>query len=135
MTHFKKDEQPAAPKPKKPAALAGGVGAAEAPPPVATVQSKSEMLIFVVQRERLAADEAKAELVKLQQGDVENRAIWQRIIDLSRQEFDGVYRRLGVSFDHTLGESFYNPMLPGVVADLRQRGIAIESSRHGGCSA
>lgn len=61
LTHFKNDEQPAAPKPKKPAA--GGVGAAEAPPPVATVHSKSEMLIFVVQRERLAADEAKAELL------------------------------------------------------------------------
>jgi arginyl-tRNA synthetase len=72
-------------------------------------------------------DEAKAELVKLQQGDTENRAIWQQIIDLSKHEFDRTYSRLGVTFDHTLGESFYNPMLPGVVADLRQRGIAVES--------
>ena len=72
-------------------------------------------------------DAAKAELVKLQQGDAENLAIWQKIIDLSKQEFEKTYRRLGVSFDHTLGESFYNPMLPAVVADLRQCGLAAES--------
>ena len=72
-------------------------------------------------------DAAKAELVKLQQGDAENLAIWQKIIDLSLLEFARTYRRLGVSFDHTLGESFYNPQLPAVVADLRQRGLAVES--------
>jgi arginyl-tRNA synthetase len=72
-------------------------------------------------------DEAKAELVKLQQGDAENRAIWQNIIDLSRHEFNAVYMRLGVIFDCTLGESFYNPQLPGVVDELRQAGIATES--------
>jgi arginyl-tRNA synthetase len=72
-------------------------------------------------------EEAKSELVKLQQGDAENRAIWQQIIDLSKHEFDHIYNRLSVTFDYTLGESFYNPMLPGVVAELRQRGIAVES--------
>lgn len=72
-------------------------------------------------------DAAKAELVKLQQGDAENRAIWQRIIELSKQQFDATYARLGVTFDHTLGESFYNPMLPDVVRDLLQRGLARES--------
>ena len=72
-------------------------------------------------------DEAKAELVKLQQGDAENRAIWQKIIDLSKQEFEKTYRRLGVKFDQTLGESFYNPMLKDVVEELKRSGIARES--------
>ena len=72
-------------------------------------------------------DEAKAELVKLQQGDAENLAIWHKIIELSLLEFAKTYRRLGVNFDHTLGESFYNPQLAAVVADLRQRGLAVES--------
>ncbi len=72
-------------------------------------------------------EEAKRELVKLQQGDAENRAIWEKIIELSRQEFEKTYRRLGVTFDHTLGESFYNPMLPEVVRELRERGLAVES--------
>jgi arginyl-tRNA synthetase len=72
-------------------------------------------------------DEAKTEVVRLQQGDPENREIWQKMIDLSRHVHDDVYRRLGVTFDQTLGESFYNPMLAAVVADLQQRGIAVES--------
>jgi arginyl-tRNA synthetase len=49
------------------------------------------------------------------------------MVELSRQEFEKIYRRLGVSFDHVFGESFYNPMLPGVVAELTGNGIARES--------
>ncbi len=81
---------------------------------------------LVNEREELRA-EAKAELVKLQQGDAENLAIWRQFIELSEREFTQIYGRLGVRFDHTLGESFYNPMLAGVVADLRERSIATES--------
>jgi arginyl-tRNA synthetase len=72
-------------------------------------------------------DDAKAELVKLQQGDTENQAIWHKIIDLSMQEFATIYQRLGVTFDHTLGESFYNPMLKGVVEELKRLNLARES--------
>jgi len=71
--------------------------------------------------------EARAELVKLQQGDPENLAVWQKMRNLSQHEFDTIYARLGVRFDHTLGESFYNPMLGGVVEDLIKKGIATES--------
>jgi len=70
---------------------------------------------------------AKAELVKLQAGDAENIAIWKEMIRLSQIQFDTIYARLGVKFDHALGESFYNPWLGEVVNDLLQRGIARES--------
>ncbi|RME95877.1 MAG: arginine--tRNA ligase [Verrucomicrobia bacterium] len=72
-------------------------------------------------------ERARAELVKLQQGDPENVAIWRRMIELSREQFDAIYRRLDVRFDHTLGESFYNDRLPGVVASLLEKGIIRES--------
>jgi arginyl-tRNA synthetase len=72
-------------------------------------------------------EEAKAELVKLQAGDAENISIWKEMIRLSQKQFDEIYGRLGVKFDVTLGESFYNPQLAGVVTDLLQRGIARES--------
>jgi len=72
-------------------------------------------------------DEAKQELVKLQAGDPENTAIWKEMIRLSQVQFDTIYGRLGVKFDETLGESFYNPWLGDVVADLLKRGIARES--------
>jgi len=70
---------------------------------------------------------ARQELVRLQSGDAENRAIWQRMIDLSQGQFDTLYGRLGVQFDHTYGESFYNPRLQGVAQDLLTRGLAQES--------
>jgi len=70
---------------------------------------------------------AKSELVKLQAGDTENIAIWKEMIRLSQIQFDTIYARLGVKFDFALGESFYNPWLGEVVADLLARGIARES--------
>jgi arginyl-tRNA synthetase len=70
---------------------------------------------------------ARQELVKLQQGDETNLAIWREMIALSQVQFDTIYGRLGVKFDHTFGESFYNPHLQRVVDDLVGRGIARES--------
>ncbi|KAF0177488.1 MAG: arginyl-tRNA synthetase [Limisphaerales bacterium] len=72
-------------------------------------------------------EEAKQELVKLQAGDAENIAVWQEMIRVSQAQFDAIYGRLGVKFDHALGESFYNPQLGSVVDDLLARGIARES--------
>ena len=70
------------------------------------------------------ADACRAELAKLQSGDPENLGIWQQCVDLSRIELNRIYARLGVKFDHTFGESHFNPKLAGVVADLEKRGIA-----------
>jgi arginyl-tRNA synthetase len=68
-------------------------------------------------------EECRAELVKLQQGDSENQRIWQRCVDLSRDEFGKIYDLLGIRFDYQLGESFYNRELPGVVRKLRDHGV------------
>ncbi len=71
---------------------------------------------------------ARAELVKLQAGDPENLGIWGEMVSLSQVQFDALYGRLGVRFDKVLGESFYNPFLAGVVADLLACGMARESA-------
>ena len=67
---------------------------------------------------------ARAELVKLQDGDPENLGIWQEMLELSRSQFDSIYQRLGVRFDHTLGESFYNSRLKPIVAEMKDRSLA-----------
>jgi arginyl-tRNA synthetase len=74
-----------------------------------------------------ARDAARQELVRLQAGDPENLGLWREMIVLSQHQFDAIYGRLGVKFDVTLGESFFNPQLKAVVADLIARGIARES--------
>jgi arginyl-tRNA synthetase len=72
-------------------------------------------------------EHARQELVKLQNGDAENLGIWHEMIKLSEIQFETIYNRLGVKFDHTYGESFYNPQLKSVVQELRDQGIARES--------
>jgi len=69
---------------------------------------------------------ARAELAKLQSGDPENTALWRRFVDVTRTELDKVYERLDVRFDSWHGESFYNDMLPGTVALLKERGLVRE---------
>ena len=72
-------------------------------------------------------ERARQELVKLQSGDPENLGVWKEMIRLSEDQFRTIYDRLDIRFDHTLGESFYNPMLKSVVQELRDRGIARET--------
>ena len=72
-------------------------------------------------------EECKRELVKLQQGDAENLALWKRFIDISIGEFERMYAKLGVKFDTYRGESYYNDMMPGVVEELIKAGLAVES--------
>lgn len=72
-------------------------------------------------------EQARQELVKLQDGDQENLRIWETFRQASQGEFDEIYRRLGVTFDYTLGESFYNPWLKPLVDELLAQGLARES--------
>lgn len=73
-------------------------------------------------------DACRAELVKLQAGDPENRAIWQRCVDVSLAGLAVVYNKLDISFDHYLGESFYNDRLPSLVEEIASAGLARESN-------
>ena len=72
-------------------------------------------------------DEARAELVKLQAGDAENLAIWKHINDVSLAAFQLIYDQLGIRFDVTLGESFYNDKVPRIYDELAACGLAVES--------
>ena len=86
-----------------------------------------ERIYKLINADEALRDDARAELVKLQNGDEENLGIWRRMIELSQVQFDHVYSRLAIEFDETLGESFYNPILAGVVEGLISQNIAEES--------
>jgi arginyl-tRNA synthetase len=70
---------------------------------------------------------ALAETHKLHHGDKENLQLWREFMPVCREALDVVYRRLHVTFDETLGESFYEDRLAGVVDDLQRKGLATES--------
>jgi arginyl-tRNA synthetase len=67
------------------------------------------------------------ETAALHAGDATNRALWEKFLPPCLAEIDATYDRLGVSFDHTLGESFYEDRLAGVVNDLTEKGLVRES--------
>jgi len=67
------------------------------------------------------------ETAKLHAGDRENVALWQKFMPACLEMLRPIYDRLDVKIDHALGESFYNPMLPGVVDDMLAKKIAFES--------
>lgn len=68
-----------------------------------------------------------AETAKLHAGDEENLRLWREFLPHCEDEINRVYGRLGVAFDHALGESFYNDRLGPVVERLIEQGIARES--------
>jgi arginyl-tRNA synthetase len=102
-------------------------GAALKPDPIAEMERLYKLVNAASETDTSVLEEARQELVKLQQGDSENLKIWREMIALSQVQFDTVYGRLDIKFDHTLGESFYNARLKPIVDELRQRGIARES--------
>jgi arginyl-tRNA synthetase len=73
------------------------------------------------------AREVLLETAALHGGDPTNVELWRRFLPPCLAEINATYERLGVSFDHTLGESFYQDRLRGVVKDLVAKGLARES--------
>lgn len=71
-------------------------------------------------------DLAREELKKLQDGDKENYALWQEFIKVSLDEYNKLYNRMGITFDTYYGESFYHNMMPAVLDELVEKGLAVE---------
>ncbi|MND11310.1 Arginine--tRNA ligase [compost metagenome] len=75
------------------------------------------------------AERARSYVVKLQGGDEYFRQMWRQLVDITMSQNQITYDRLNVTLtrDDVMGESLYNPMLPGIVADLKAQGLAVES--------
>jgi arginyl-tRNA synthetase len=71
------------------------------------------------------AERSRQRVVLLQGGDEQTLALWKRLTDASKRYFGSVYAKLGVKLrdEDISGESFYNPMLPGIVTELEQKGL------------
>ncbi|PDO90264.1 arginine--tRNA ligase [Kosakonia pseudosacchari] len=75
------------------------------------------------------AERARGYVVKLQGGDEYCREMWRKLVDITMSQNQKTYERLNVTLTRkdVMGESLYNPMLPGIVADLKAKGLAVES--------
>lgn len=93
---------------------------------LAKVEADPQLYASATQHPEIATL-ARQETAKLHAGDAENTALWHRFVPACLAAIQGVYDRLGITFDLVLGESFYNPHLAAVVQDLQTRGLARES--------
>lgn len=94
---------------------------------IGDIQSSAK--VYVEQAQQSEADpslreQGKAEFVKLEQGDIENRQIWEQTVDTAKTELIRHAEALGLmSFDYHLGESFYQDKMPAVLQRLEQAGL------------
>jgi arginyl-tRNA synthetase len=74
-------------------------------------------------------ERARERVVLLQNGDADTRRLWHLLVAISNRNFTRVYEHLGVLLtdDDLVGESFYQPLMPGVVERLRERELLEES--------
>jgi len=74
-------------------------------------------------------DRGRAEFKKLEEGDAENRELWQWVVDLSKAEFEKIWRRLDVEFDVIHGESFYEDKMQPIIEEGIAKGVFVEGER------
>lgn len=89
--------------------------------------------IYPTASSRKKEDEAFAERAhiatfELQQGKPGYRALWQHIMNISVADLRKNYDNLDVHFEKWLGESDADPYIPAMVADMKERGIAVPSN-------
>lgn len=72
-------------------------------------------------------ERARLAVVDLQSGNPEAGALWKVLCAESMRHAEEVYHLLDITGLETRGESYYNPMLAGVVADLEAKGLAVET--------
>ena len=73
------------------------------------------------------AAKAHTATYELQQGRRGYRAIWDHIMGVSLPDLRRIYGILDVHFEKWLGESDADPYIPAMVADLKNRGLAVLS--------
>jgi arginyl-tRNA synthetase len=93
---------------------------------LAAVEGDSDLFDLASRHPKIAED-ARLETAKLHAGDAENLALWNQFLPDCLQALEGLYERFGLKFDMALGESWYNPMLPGVLDRLEKAGLLTKS--------
>lgn len=104
----------------------------EALKPKATVDLGDLVVLYKQAKKRFDVDDefqqrSRKGVVALQSGSEDALAAWQTLCEASRKEFQLIYNTLDIQNLEERGESFYNPFLPDVVQDLKDKGLAVES--------
>lgn len=79
-----------------------------------------------IEKEPILREKAKEEFAKLENGDSENRVIWEWLKVGTENEIQRIINRFDLlQFEEERGESEYNDMMPLIVKEALEKGIAI----------
>ncbi len=85
---------------------------------------EGDLVLAPLAREHAGIDRTVLkETAKLHEGDAENITLWQKFLPQCKEDIQRIYARIGIEFDHELGESFYHDRLEQIVTDLKHRGL------------
>jgi len=73
-------------------------------------------------------DRARKATAELQGGRPGYRALWTHFVAVSRTALEREFGALGVTFDLWNGESDADPLIPGMVAELKDKGLLVEDA-------
>jgi len=72
-------------------------------------------------------DVAREAFARLEKGEDNATTIWKQAVQVSLKEFEEIYKKLGVEFDHQYGESEYTKLMPEVIKECLDKRIAVDS--------
>ncbi len=101
-----------------------GKPAAEGETALAELEAMYTRYNAAMQHDPTLDERAREWSLQLEQGDPHARALWQWTVDITLQANQRNYDRLGVQFDHTYGESYYEDMLPRMIDEAIASGAA-----------
>lgn len=82
------------------------------------------------ERDETLDQRGRDEFKKLEDGDEENRALWKWVVDVSMKDVQKTYDKLGnITFDFTLGESFYEDKMQSVLKEGIEKGVITEGEK------
>ncbi|MCK5624915.1 arginine--tRNA ligase [Candidatus Pacearchaeota archaeon] len=83
--------------------------------------------IYVKSNKKSFDKQSAEEFKKLEDGDKENVMLWRTFKEYSLEEFDKVYKELGIKFDKQLGESMYNKKMKEIIKELKEKKLLEKS--------
>lgn len=99
-------------------------------PPTPGIRDLVELYVKLhaaIEKDPALEDQAREAFKRLEAKDPEVTAVWKKCIEISMKEFNALYAKLDVKFDHVWGESFYEEQLAPLLAKLKHEGILVQS--------
>jgi arginyl-tRNA synthetase len=77
----------------------------------------------IAENDESLEEEARLEFKKLEEGNEENNALWDRFREISLNEFNRVYDLMGVEFDWITGEAYLNDKMEATEKRLEEANL------------